>query len=127
MMSKELIALSTLFACAAFCVALTPASAEGVLAASSGATVDAGFPVITGPASSVLTPTGAELTDPLPNMKVPDVLAAPPPPKVQVKNYSWPKAGTRLARGASVTKTSTRILSGAYNTVNAYGIREYTY
>ncbi|MBX9568004.1 MAG: hypothetical protein K2X77_03875 [Candidatus Obscuribacterales bacterium] len=117
-MKKELIALTTsLFAFAAVAANIAPANAEGPLAASSGATVDAGFPVITGPGTTVLTPTGAEVTDPLPRMKIPEGTPTPVLPKLQVRNYSWPKPGTRLARGATRAKTTTRIVAGSYNTI----------
>lgn len=116
-MKKQLIALSTAsFALAAVLVNAAPVLAEGVLAASSGATVDAGFPVITGPGTNVYTPTGGYITDPLPKMRVPDAVVERPVPKVQVKNYSWTNPDTQVARGAG-TKTTRRIVQGSYNTI----------
>jgi hypothetical protein len=123
-MNKEQIARTTsLFAFGAILFCCAPARAEGVLAATSGATVDAGFPVITGPATNVLAPTGTYTTDPAPRMKIPDDAPVAQPPKLQVKNYSWPKAGTRLARGASHTRTTTSISMREYNTVDIRPVR----
>lgn len=123
-MNTEKIARTTaLFAFGAILFCSAPAQAEGVLAASSAATVDAGFPVITGPATNVLAPTGTYTTDPAPKMTIPDDAPIAQPPKLQVKNYSWPKAGTRLARGASHSKTTTSISMRSYNTVDVRPVR----
>lgn len=121
-MNKEQLARTTsLFAFGAILFCSESAHAEGVLSATSAATVDAGFPVITGPATNVLAPTGTYTTDPAPKMKIPDDAPVAQPPRLQVKNYSWPKPGTRLARGASHSKTS--ISMREYNTVDVRPVR----
>lgn len=100
---------------AAFAVLVMSAPAlADPLAASSGATVDAGFPVITGPGTNVYTPTGSYLTDPEPNGGTTYGAVQAREVKANVINYSWPTSrttkvfasGARVARAGSYSRTT---------------------
>lgn len=92
---------------------VAPALAEGVIGASSEATCNSGFPVLTGPGATVLTPSGAftmGMSGPTdvynPRQKdysetgVTEVKPEPKPEiKAQVKNYSWGQGSRASVNG----------------------------
>lgn len=89
---------------------MTPANAD-ILQASSGATVDAGFPVLTGPGVTVLTPAGSYETAPAPRMSTAGDTEVKKEIKAQIKNYSWPSQA-RVAQ--SYKKTTVRMSTRTY-------------
>lgn len=105
----------TLAALAVF--SLAPAAfSEGYLEASSEASCDAGFPVITGPGATVFGPNGSYVVGEDESCNASrmidqdnDKQSPPEPPhivEIQVKNYSWPSAKTQSTLAGSCQSAS---------------------